>query len=91
LATADYAEDSDENPPPPELAEAFQAEIWGASALYPGTIPVRKLRRWGACLNIYRAVKSYQAGSTRFAQWAERNPGQFEIVAKIREMRCLAW
>jgi len=73
------------------LAAAFQVEQWGAPALFPGVIPVQKIRRWTACLNVYRAMKSYQAGAANFAQWAERNPGQFELVAKIREMRALQW
>jgi hypothetical protein len=89
---ADSAEGfTDENdnpaPPPPELSIAFQVDQWGADAVYGHPLPAKLLRRMTACLNVYQAIKSYQAGSYRLADWARAHPQQAQIVTQIREMR----
>lgn len=85
MAVADHAEFDE--PPPPELSVAFQVEQWGADTVYGHPLPAKMLRRMSACLNIYGAIKSYQAGSYRLADWAQAHPGQAKIVTQIREMR----
>jgi hypothetical protein len=92
LAAADCAEDAtDKNdnpiPPPPELSLAWQFERWGVEAVLPGPLPVRLLRRMNACLNVYTAFQSYQAGKYRLADWGKANPSHLQIVSEIRLMR----
>lgn len=91
LAAADFAEgytDDDDNPlpAPPELMMAFQVEQWG-QAVYSRPLPAQMLRRMTVTLNVYNAVKSYQAGSLHLADWARSNPTAAKMIAEIRELR----
>jgi len=86
-AAADCAED-DRAPIPPELTLAWNIERWGAPAVLGNNpIPVRLIRRMNAASNVYRAMKSYQAGASRLADWARANPDQAALITMIRNMR----
>jgi hypothetical protein len=65
---------------------AFQIEQWG-QAVFSRPLSAQMLRRMTVTLNVYNAVKSYQAGSLQLANWARSNPGAAKMIADIREMR----
>lgn len=92
LAAAACSENQDDengNPiqPPPELTLAWQVEQWGGQAVMGGEIPAQTLRRMTVLKNVYTAFQSYRAGKYRLAQWVQANPTQYDIVARVRQMR----
>ena len=83
MAVGDYV--LDKQKPPPLLTKALNFEKWGIGDIMQ--LPAGLLPKMNTALSYYHSLSGYTSAAGNTAEWANRNPGAWELVSYYLERR----